>query len=308
MIFTLDLLKCAVGHRQDLTSSIELQDAVAQCLQAKCTVVDSLVAKRYFTQTCQVPARDNFGVTRGVGWVLYTLTVICVAGRFLFRNPYCQGSGYGLDDWLIIVSLAILTPIVALVDETTRHGLGQDIWMLTPQQISRILYVSWACEIMYAVLMATTKIAILMLYLRIWQAEEARNKRFRIACYALCCVMVCFAVTFGLLFGLSCSPVSYAWERWDSTKEGTCLDVLATLFACAAINIVLDFMVCLLPIPKLTALNMSTPKKIGISFIFVLGLFVTICSIVRFNYLVKFAHSTNPSWDYQPIASTRRTG
>ena len=203
---------------------------------------------------------------------------------------------------MIVISFGVLTPIVALVDEMTRHGLGKDIWTLTPDQISRMLYVFWACEIMYAVLMATTKIAVLLLYLRIWQADEPRNKRFRLMCYGLCVFMVCFAITFGLLFGLSCTPISYAWERWDNTKQGRCVDILATLFACATINIVLDFIVCLLPIPKLASLSISTPKKIGISFIFMLGLFVTICSIVRFSYLVQFKNTTNPSWDYQPIA------
>lgn len=227
---------------------------------------------------------------------------MCVIGRMIFRNPCLQGSGYGPDDWMIVVSLGVLTPIVAFVGEMSRRGLGQDIWMLEPAEISRILHLFWLCEILYSVLMATTKISILLLYLRIWQAGEPRNRNFRFICYILISFMCCFALAFGLAFGFSCAPIKYAWERWDGTKDGTCTNTMAAMYSCAAINIAMDFSVCLLPIPQLASLDISRGKKYGISLIFSMGLFVTICSVIRFKYLVEFADTTNPTWDYEPLA------
>lgn len=42
--------------------------------------------------------------------------------------------------------------------------------------------------------------------------------------------------------------------------------------------------------------------KIGVILTFLLGLFVTICSIVRLKFLAGWAESTNPSYDYANLA------
>lgn len=42
--------------------------------------------------------------------------------------------------------------------------------------------------------------------------------------------------------------------------------------------------------------------KIGVILTFMLGLFVTICSIVRLKFLAGWAESTNPTYDYANLA------
>lgn len=68
-------------------------------------------------------------------------------------------------------------------------------------------------------------------------------------------------------------------------------------------NIVLDLVVFALPIPKILGLNLSTPKKTGTCMVFLVGLFVTVCSIVRLNYVVRWRASLNPTWNNTAIGT-----
>jgi hypothetical protein len=47
---------------------------------------------------------------------------------------------------------------------------------------------------------------------------------------------------------------------------------------------------------------MNTKKKVGIILTFIVGLFVTICSIIRLKYLIGWAFNPNPPWNYSELA------
>lgn len=49
-------------------------------------------------------------------------------------------------------------------------------------------------------------------------------------------------------------------------------------------------------------LDLSWKKKVGIIFTFLVGLFVTICSVVRLQALIGWTLSTNPTMDYAKLA------
>lgn len=49
-------------------------------------------------------------------------------------------------------------------------------------------------------------------------------------------------------------------------------------------------------------MDLSLKKKIGIILTFCVGLFVTICSMIRLRALVGWTQSTNPTWDFAKLA------
>jgi hypothetical protein len=93
---------------------------------------------------------------------------------------------------------------------------------------------------------------------------------------------------------------------------------MAQIYAGAGINTAWDLIVFFLPIPRLMKVQISTRKKIGICIVshkscidqieanneqtFLVGLFVTICSVVRLVYIIHWSATTNPTWTYSPIA------
>lgn len=71
-------------------------------------------------------------------------------------------------------------------------------------------------------------------------------------------------------------------KSWIPSTPGTCIPDGPSFTGYAVVTIVSDIMVALLPIPVLLKINITRQKKLGLIGIFALGLFTTICSIMRY--------------------------
>ncbi|KAL8779031.1 MAG: hypothetical protein Q9213_007146 [Squamulea squamosa] len=96
------------------------------------------------------------------------------------------------------------------------------------------------------------------------------------------------AGTFILIF--QCSPVQRSWRP---KMEGSCLPNDATFYGLAAVTIVFDVIIFLLPIPPLLKLNINTKKKIVLVCVFLLGLLTTVCSVMRMIQIIAIAKTGN---------------
>ncbi|USW50678.1 hypothetical protein Slin15195_G039970 [Septoria linicola] len=193
--------------------------------------------------------------------------------------------------------MALLIPLNTLVQLMTDNGLGADNYTLSPLQITLFLKYFFAFTIVYTVLVMLTKISILQLYLRIW-AEDSVSIWFRRTCWFLVAVHVVTIAAFVFAEIFLCTPVAYSWNYWDGLHKGKCANRAAQLYALGAVNICYDVVVFILPLHNFLKLNISWRRKTGVLTIFMVGMLVTICSIVRLQYLVKIGHSSNPTWDY----------
>jgi len=151
----------------------------------------------------------------------------------------------------------------------------------------------------YIAVLTVSKISILLLYLRIF--PRSISPGFRICCFISMGLCVAFCITFWSVILWSCEPIKYSWHYLNRNDHGRCIHE-GSIYATAGINIALDLLVFFLPIPKLTKLSVSYARKAGICLTFLIGLFVTVCSIVRLQYLTSWGDRTNPSWAYVHIA------
>lgn len=87
-----------------------------------------------------------------------------------------------------------------------------------------------------------------------------------------------------------------------ASYRGTCINAMAQIYAGAGVNTFMDLVVFVLPIPRLLKVQISTRRKIGVCATFLVGLFVTLCSIIRLYYVVHWSATTNPTWTYSKIA------
>jgi hypothetical protein len=144
-------------------------------------------------------------------------------------------------------------------------------------------------------------VSIVLLYLRIFPKEV--SPRFHYICWAVNASMIIWGIGFLISFIFQCRPLGYSWNQWDGEHDGVCENVQAATYGNAALNIFFDIVVMILPVPKLLALqSRSTRSKVGVISIFLVGLFVTACSIVRLTYMPLLWTSTNPTYDYNDIA------
>lgn len=124
-----------------------------------------------------------------------------------------------------------------------------------------------------------TKISILQLYLRIW-TEDSVSIWFRRTCWFLIVVHIVTILAFVFSEIFICTPVAYSWHFWDGLHMGRCANRAAQLYALGAINICYDVVVFVLPLHNFLKLNISWRRKTGVLTIFMVGMLVTICSIV----------------------------
>ena len=110
------------------------------------------------------------------------------------------------------------------------------------------------------------RLSMLCLYLRIFP-----QRAFKRIVYAIMAVDVLYGTAFILTSLFQCIPVHAAWTRWDGTGPAKCIDANAVGWTSAAINIVLDAITIILPLPELTRLVMSWERRIHILVMFGLG-------------------------------------
>lgn len=86
------------------------------------------------------------------------------------------------------------------------------------------------------------------------------------------------------MFAITCSPPAKTWNR---ELPGQCLDELAFYFGIAGASIGFDVLIIVLPFPILKKLQLDIRKKIGIGFLFGLGIFVTLVQILRLQTIAS---------------------
>jgi hypothetical protein len=97
-----------------------------------------------------------------------------------------------------------------------------------------------------------------------------------------------------------CIPIAYIWEGWQKPDYvGYCLNLNHLTFISTGFSIVQDLVILILPLPSLFQLKINIRDKIGLVFMFSLGLFATAISCLRTLYIIEFDRSnTNPTWEY----------
>ena len=125
-------------------------------------------------------------------------------------------------------------------------------------------------EILYYVCVAVTKIAILLLYIRIAVSKTLRT---------LIIIMMVFAVTSALGCVLAsifqCNPIHKAWDT-SSTVPGKCINVSALFYAQAGLDILQDCIIYVLPMRMLYQIQIPRRQKIALMFVFAIGGFVVV--------------------------------
>ena len=93
-----------------------------------------------------------------------------------------------------------------------------------------------------------------------------------------------------LLLFFQCKPIH---KSWKPLTVGKCLPNDKTFYATASVSIFYDCIIFLLPIPILLQLQINTRRKVALIGMFVLGLFTTLCSILRMIQIITISKTGN---------------
>lgn len=94
-------------------------------------------------------------------------------------------------------------------------------------------------------------------------------RSFRIAAYTTTALSVIWAVATILMILVVCRPLEHFW---NPSSPGECGDLVTTLIVFGVLDVAIDVVILLLPIPMVWKLQMPFANKIGLAAIFAMGL------------------------------------
>ena len=141
---------------------------------------------------------------------------------------------------------------------------------------------SIAFEALYAVSIITSKISILLLYLRVFTSQK---RAFALILGICAFIIITVGVVYASIAIFQCSPVKFAWDK--STPGGQCLKSLTVAKFLAIPNIIDGLVMLIIPIPLVWQLAIETQHKIALTATFFHGIIGFIASCVRLAYLCR---------------------
>ncbi|KAI9039145.1 uncharacterized protein KD926_009894 [Aspergillus affinis] len=162
--------------------------------------------------------------------------------------------------------------------------------MAVDDYVMIVTMLNFAGRPFYQMGIAGFKAALCLSYLRLLSGTSKKLYRAVIWAVLIISTLGHFAATLVLIF--NCRPVQ---KSWDPTTEGTCLPFGATNYALVAWTILCDVVIIFLPIPLLLELNVKPAQKAGLLCLFLLGLFTTVCSILRLTQISVIAYGDGNS-------------
>lgn len=240
-------------------------------------------------------------VTSIVTWIL---AVFVVGLRILARRM--KNISLWIDDWLIIAALVpSCAHVFGMGVYAVSRGLGKHVWADPPDAQYAWAIGLFIAELGYFVTIACVKWSILAFY---WRSFKIRSS-VKIPIYILAVIVLLWATAVILVTIFQCQPTSAWWNRFNPTHplqpdQYKCtVDSVKFFYGNAIPTIVTDVLMLALPLPYITKLQLPKGQKWALAGIFLVGLFVTIVSIVRLNYLLQ-GNLTSPdiTWNFVDIA------
>ncbi|KAH8173187.1 CFEM domain-containing protein [Sarocladium implicatum] len=286
---------CGPTDFECICADTELMGAVETCSMGTCTVLEGLAAQNATATFCQQPVRDRrwvapIGTIVSGTFALLAISIRLSEGLVQRQVTLADASAYTAWAWSMPMNVGEFLMM--------KHGMGRDIWTLTETQITNVVKWTWVTQITYIPAINLTKVAILLFFINVFPVQK-----FQWVCWGTVVHCVLFMISTFIASILACIPVEYAWVSWKGEGDGICYDNNAFWWAVAGINIATDVFILALPIPQIIRLQLGLKPKIYLVMMFNVGIIITVISIVRFEGLLTYSTSANPTYNNIMVAT-----
>ncbi|POS82910.1 hypothetical protein EPUL_005110, partial [Erysiphe pulchra] len=227
----------------------------------------------------QAPIFATQDLSQDRRWSTYLISYISIGLAFLFLvlriwARFRRSFGYGLDDWIIILSFFFLGGNLGCVIILVQNGVGLHSGALT---LPQVLVLN---EVLYVTNINLIKISVLVMYYRFFPV-----RLMRLGGLVLGTISTLWNVSLIILAITQCVPFKKIYAPW---VDGNCIDLKATFLAIAVPSIITDIAILSLPLPLVWQLQTKVWQKISLTAVFLLGSFVVFASIYRFIIFVRY--------------------
>ncbi|KAJ8125885.1 hypothetical protein O1611_g7753 [Lasiodiplodia mahajangana] len=149
----------------------------------------------------------------------------------------------------------------------------------------------------YVIIICFLKAAILLEWLRIFSPAGDRSW-FYWACYGTLGFNVIWWSQSLIVINVQCNPHALIW---DKTLSGTCIQEKLYDVITATLNLLMDLAILLLPQKVIWRLKLSTKRKLGLSFVFAIGLVACTSAAGRLAYTVRYWLTQDGTYEYSAV-------
>ena len=226
---------------------------------------------------------------RGAGFLAFLvvtmfISIIAVGLRFWSRalGSSDRGAKYWWDDWTALLSLvsrasgtactlaevsyqAVQIIMISMLIYMITLGFGRrgsSIPMGLELKQMRIL---WGAHFTYNLTLIFAKTSVLLFYARVL---GTRIKLFKYALWFTHFLVIGWFIAMGLLNTFLCNPIE---KQWRPSVPGHCHAITVLWLSSTISDVVIDFILLLLPLPMLWRLQMKCSRKILIMAVFACG-------------------------------------
>jgi hypothetical protein len=124
-------------------------------------------------------------------------------------------------------------------------------------------------QILYVAALGCVKISLLLFLQRIFPTKIMKR-----AVRGVLIFVLCFTVTAVFLFAFQCDTPEYYFSKVKGNadaKAGICLAPQVVYYPMAAINILTDIVIWIMPVPLVVKARLSKKEKLGLLWVFLLG-------------------------------------
>ncbi|KAI0197539.1 hypothetical protein F4808DRAFT_293191 [Astrocystis sublimbata] len=220
------------------------------------------------------------------GAVLSTIAVLMRLGsRYALRKAHYE------DAFLVIALAFFVAYIQTIYDTSIFPGVQVHQWNIQLKTLKHWQYQTHLASIYYGLSILFLKLAILVDWLRIFLTPGQRNFIFW-SIHFLIWSNAIYYISGTFLEIFQCFPQQKIWD--PLFVGGFCtVDIEANNFVSAILNLVSDLLILAVPQFVVWKLNMSRRRKVGISFIFGIGIFAIAAGIARLVDLLKILDSND---------------
>ncbi|GAB7351300.1 hypothetical protein MBLNU459_g1715t1 [Dothideomycetes sp. NU459] len=222
-----------------------------------------------------------------ITWTFLSISFVVLVLRIITRVTVVKRCG--LEDWVICIAFVFSVAYASLVIAEVAHGQGLHDSELPPSDVYTLRKILWFAIPCYITALTLTKISILLQYQRIFLGTAMQR---------ICISLICFVLAYGIYSVIGAMFIC----GFTFANTTHCLARKVKWFSDAGINIVTDFILLILPMPSLKSLKIPTRQKFELIFVFALGAFVCVVSMVRLKYLLIIATSNDTAGNDGPAA------
>jgi hypothetical protein len=249
------------------------------------------------------PAKEDLsGTIIACAGTMIALSTLAVALRFYVRGRMVRT--IASEDWCILAAWVFTVAADGGTIREAQLALGHHIEDVSPENLMAWLHAdesttapqtTFIKTLFYNLSLFLTKVSVLLLYLRVLKTYNYLRK----AIWATLVVVIVYNVWAVAMQLSTCVPLR---KKWDRTVEGYChpLDVW---WALTYIHIITDFIIFLLPIPAVVSMTIPRAQKAGLLFVFCIGLFVCLISVLRVIWLTGRFPKTDMTWHLTSIGN-----